>query len=214
MSRLQRAAADLTDDELRTLASHIARRCLEVERGLRPPDHLRALADPMIRARWRTKIRFGRFRGGPPAGDDVARPRVSRLAEDRAIATVVTRTEGPRWGAVTFELRAVGSTWHVTDLQRLLAASHYRDVPGRELDEPMSLEDRAGRAVEEQRLVRAALATTRRRLDELDGDAPGRDVIEHQHAYLQRALEGLDRELADLRSRQQLRRAVLGFRRA
>lgn len=208
MTAPKRRAADLTDDELRTLASHIARICLEVERGLRPPEHLRALADRATSARWRAGVKVGRFRGGPPVRQDIGPPQLSRLSEDHAIATVVTRTEGARWGAVTLQLRAAGSKWHVADLQRLLAAAHYRAPSARDLDDPVSLEDRIGRSAEEQRLGRAALAAVQRRLDELGGDSPGRDEAEHQLAYLKRALADLDRELYDLRSRRDLRRVV------
>lgn len=208
MTPPKRRAADLSDDELRTLASHIARICLEVERGLRSPDHLRALADPATSARWRAGVKIGRFRGGPPVRQDVGPPQLSRLSDDHAIATVVTRTEGARWGAVTLQLRAAGTKWHVADLQRLLAAAHYRGPRSRDVDDPISLDDRIDRSAEEQRLGRAALAAARRRLDDLGDAAPGRDAVERQVAHLKRALAHLERELSDLRSRRDLRRAV------
>jgi len=210
---MTRPAADLTDDEIRMLASHIARLCLEVERGLRSPDHLRQLADPHKPSRWTRALKVGRFHGGPPVPADIGPPHLSRIREDHAVVTVVTRTEGLRWGAITLQLRARGTTWHIADLQRLLAAAHYRSGQARAPVDEMSLDEKIQRASAERRLVGAALATVRRRLRDLHDPDARRGAIQSQADYLQRALGDLDRELLDLCSRDHARLTVEQMRR-
>lgn len=113
-------AAMPTDDQLHVILRFVARICLEVERGLRPPAHLHGFVDPGTTLR-PDAITLGRFRGGPVLDDHIGQPHLSRLGDSHIVATVVTRIEAERWGALTLRLRAYQGRWWIADLQRLLA---------------------------------------------------------------------------------------------
>lgn len=198
--------AVLTDEQLGDILRFVARTCLEVERGLRPPAHLHALMDPA--QRWAQPPQLGRFRGGPVQDDQIGRPQISRLTDTHIVATVTTRTEANRWGALTLRLRATGARWRVADLHRLLAATHYRTPPTVRAGRDVSPEVLSERLAEERRLAHAAHSATRRRLGDLNPDAPGYRAARDLDRYWKGKLTELDRELAVFSSRQQTREHV------
>lgn len=196
-----------TDDQLADILRFVARTCLEVERGLRPPEHLEQLMGRAAADRWSRVGRLGRFRGGPVVDTDLGSPRWSRLTDSCVTATVVTRTEGDRWGALTFRLEAERGHWRIAELQRLLAAAHYRTTGDRRAPEPAPA-DRLASVTEERKLARAALAATRQRLAELRG-APGVRAVRDLVRYWRRKVAELDRELTELATRRDTRQTVI-----
>jgi hypothetical protein len=201
MNSDERQPTDLQDRQLRTVVTYIARLCLEVERGLRPPDHLRQLTDPRANGLVRRRINVGNFTGGPVRRQDIGPPQLSRLTDEHAIATVVTRTEGNRWGALTIGLRAEQGRWYVVDLKRVLASRHYRTGPDQTVDRQPSPEETIRSVTAEQRLVEAAYRATRRRLDDFAPRTKGRSEMKRQVERWQRRMAELDVELAALRRR-------------
>lgn len=188
----------LSDDQLRILVGYVARVCLEVERGLRPPEHLYRLSAP--RADHLRRIQPGRFRGGAVVARDIGPPEISRLSDGHVLATIVTRTEGSRWGALTLRLRAEHGRWYVADLQRLLAAAHYRTAPQRDVPE-VPLDTRIRQVAEERRVVAAALTASNRRVDELGTGGPGTAETRRQAQRWSTLATELDRELRTLKDR-------------
>lgn len=187
-------ATAASDEQLRQLVSYLARTCLEVERGLRPPDHLRGLMPPRARDEWRVDRHLGRFRAGPVTKNDVGPPMLSRLAADAVVATVTTRTEGDRWGAITLRLRADGHHWRLADVQRLLASTHYRQAAvSTTLRAQVPIDEQISELTEERRLVDAALAATTRRLDELSKGDPKRARVR----AMQRTWKSISLDLAE-----------------
>jgi hypothetical protein len=174
-------SALLSDEQLAGILRFVARTCLEVERGLRPPAHLRALMDPAIAHAWAQPGKLGRFRGGPVQAGQIGQPQVSRLTDTHIFATVVTCTEGDRWGAISLELRAQRGRWRIADLQRLLAATQYHTAPT--AAEFRGSHDDLPHVAEERRLAEAALGATRRRLADLTPDAPGHRVAQDLVRY-------------------------------
>ncbi len=191
-----------TDAQLADILRFIARTCLEVERGLRPPAHLGSLMDPTQRCIQPGQL--GRFGGGPVQNNHIGQPQISRLTDTHIVATIVTRTEGDRWGALTLKLRAHGGRWRVADFQRLLAVAHYRTPPTTRV--AVRSGDPIAHIAEARRMVAAAHEATTRRLADLVPDAPGyraaRDLVRHW----QRKLGELDRQLVDFKTRQQTRK--------
>lgn len=189
--------AQATDEQLRDIARYLARLCLEVERGMRPPDHLARFLDPPTRRRWQPRTKIGRFAGGPVRPRDIGIPQVSRPTDLHAFISVATNTEAGRWGALSFEMRCRSGRWHVTDIQRLLAATHYRSTPRiaseRGPDRPL------GSVSEERRLAGAALRASERRLDELAPNQPGYRQTSQLARTWRRMVADLDREIADIR---------------
>lgn len=202
------AAATLTDEQLADIVRFIARTCLEVERGLRPPHHLLRLMDPPTALRWRRQELIGRFDGGPVQRQDIGLPRLSRLSHDHVIGTITTRTQGDRWGALTLRLRSDDRRWRLAEVQRLLAAGHYRTSLTNMGSMELPLKDRLARANVERRLVDAALRATSRRLADLPSTDPGRRSIGQLVSAWRRIGGEIDQELADLRTRLLARQTV------
>lgn len=190
-----------TDQQFADMLRFIARTCLEVERGLRPPAHLTSLMDPTQRLIQPGQL--GRFGGGPVQNNHIGQPQISRLTDTHIVATVVTRTDGERWGALTLKLRAHGGRWRVADLQRLLAVAHYRTPPTTRVAVPAM--DPITHIAEARRMVAAAHEATARRLAELTPDAPGYRAARDLSRHWQRKLAELDRQLADVKPRPQQR---------
>ena len=190
-----------TDDQLADILRFVARTCLEVERGLRPPAHLTSLMDPTQRLIQPGQL--GRFGGGPVQNNHIGQPQISRLTDTHIVATVVTRTDGERWGALTLKLRTHGGRWRVADLQRLLAVAHYRTPPTTRVAVPAM--DPITHIAEARRMVAAAHEATARRLAELTPDAPGYRAARDLSRHWQRKLAELDRQLADVKPRPQQR---------
>lgn len=195
------AARTPTDVQLTDILRFVARTCLEVERGLRPAAHLTSLMDPTQRIIHPGQL--GRFGGGPVQNSHIGQPQISRLTDTHIVATVVTRTEGDRWGALTLKLRAHGGRWRVADLHRLLAVTHYRTPPTTRVAVPAG--DPIKHIAEARRMVAAAHEATARRLAELTPDAPGYRAAHDLARHWQRKLGELDRQLRDLKPRQQKR---------
>lgn len=152
---------------------------------------------------------IGRFHGGAVHDDQVGEPRLTRLGDGEVVATVVTRTEGDRWGAITLRMKATEQgRWRITDLQRLLAATHYRAGPSQAIPAEVAAARRLELVAEDRRMAAAAHQATTRRLADLTRGAPGhratRDLVRSWAAKLAE----LDRELADLRSRHDARQQI------
>jgi hypothetical protein len=185
-----------TDDQLADILRFVARTCLEVERGLRPPTHLTKLMHPEERLLQPGQL--GRFRGGPVRDDHIGQPQFSRVTDTHIIATVVTRTEGDRWGALSLQLGPREGRWHIAGLQRLMAATHYRnpsrtpDVPAREV---------GAHVVEDHRLAEAAYVATTRRLHDLAPGSSGYRAALDLSRHWQRTLRDLDHQLAEYKTR-------------
>ena len=184
-----------TDDELADILRFVARTCLEVERGLRPPAHLTSFMSPVDRVLQPDQL--GRFRGGPVRDGDIGQPQLSRLSDTHIIATVVTRTEGDRWGALSLELRPQEGRWRIAGLQRLLAAAHYRTPPATAV---LELRDARADVAEARRMAEAAYSATSKRLAELTPGSPGYRAALDLRRYWQRSLRDLDHRLAEFGS--------------
>lgn len=118
-----------TDQQLADIVGYLARLCLESERGLRPTEQLTRFMDPDAALRFRRLLALGRYEGGPIRPPDLGPPHLTRHADGTVYATVVTRTEGHRWGALTLKLREQDGRFLIADIRRLLAAT--RPAPGR-----------------------------------------------------------------------------------
>lgn len=196
-----------TDDQLCDLVRFLARTCVEVERGLRPPDQLAQFIHPDTLAAWRNTHPIGRFAGGPLRPGDVGVPHITRIRDDLVRASITTRTDPHRWGALVFELRQARGRWAVANLQRLLAATHYRTGDQPEILE-VPLEHRIEAATSERTLVEAAHRATRTRLAELAPSDPARQATERLAASWERIRADLDRELNTLRASLELRQTL------
>jgi len=115
------APRQATDRQLADMVNYLARLCLEVERGLRPPAQIKQYMSPSMALRFDGFVTLGRFRGGPVQPADVGQAHVARQRDGSVIASVVTRTEGPRWGALSFRLQPQEGLWRIADARRLLA---------------------------------------------------------------------------------------------
>lgn len=199
--------ADLSDRQLADVVRYVARLCLEVERGLRPPDHLLQLMDRATLDRFRRAGRLGRFTGGPVTRHDLGPPHLARPADGRVEATITTRTDRGRWGALLLRLQRHDDRWTVGQIQRLLATGHYRPPTRQPSPSELPLELRQQRLAEERTLAEAALTATRRRLQELTRGGPGYAMTATQARTWQHVIRGLDREAVQLRSRIDARHA-------
>ena len=191
-----------TDQQVTDILRFIARACLEVERGLRPPGHLLNLMNPGTGLRWASRNKIGRFHGGPVRDDQIGEPRFTRHGDGAVAATVVTRTEGDRWGAITLRIEAdEQGRWRIADLQRLLAASHYRAGPSQKVTSEVAATRRPDFVGGDRRLVEAAHQALTRRLADLTPGAPGYRATRDLVGQWATKLAELDRERAELTSR-------------
>lgn len=118
------APREATDRQLADMINYLARLCLEAERGLRPPSQLERYMDPSIALRFDAFVTLGRFHGGPVQPSDLGQAHVARQPDGSVLASIVTRTEGRRWGALCFRLQPrEQGLWRVADARRLLANS-------------------------------------------------------------------------------------------
>lgn len=195
-----------TDDQLDDMVRFIARTCLEVERGLRPPGQLTRFLDPATAHSWRRANPIGRFDAGPVLRRDIAHPQITHVNDDLVRASVTTRTDRRRWGALTFELRRDGARWTVANLQRLLAATRYRT--GGDITLEIPLEHRIRSAIDERTLVDAALNATNRRLTDLSKSDPAWQPTKQMARSWEHIRGDLDHELADLKTKLDLRQTI------
>jgi hypothetical protein len=198
-----------TDEQVADILRFIARTCLEVERGLRPPGHLLELMDSDTGLRWSKPGKLGRFHGGPVQDDQIGEPHLTRLGVGEVVATVVTRTEGDRWGAITLRLQAdEAGRWRIADLQRLLARSHYRAGLTQTVTPEVAATRRPDFVAEDRRMAEAAHQAVTRRLADLTRGAPGYRATRDLVRYWASKLAELDRELAELTSRHDTRQQI------
>ena len=191
------------DDQLERIARFVARVCLEVERGLRPPAHLLALMDPAHAPRTQRPPGLGRFAAGPVLDSHIGPAHLSRIDPRTAIANVVTRTEGDRSGALNLRLVSTQGRGRVAAVRRILPSTHRR-LPRRTADgEPT--QDRLAFTEEDHRLASAALAATGKRLAELDPATPGHVATQELVGHWTSKVAELDRELVTLQRQSRLR---------
>lgn len=118
-----------SDRQLADIVGYLARLCLEAERGLRAAKQLTRFMEPDAALRFRGLLALGRYEEGPIRPTDVGPPHLTRHADGTVFATVVTRTEGHRWGALSLKLRERDGRFLIADIRRVLAAT--RRPPGR-----------------------------------------------------------------------------------
>ncbi len=112
-------AKNFTDAELRQVAEYVARRYLEVERGLRGKECLQSLlsSEAYTKQFDAAASRFGK--GGVVRQTDLGRMSFQRPEVDRVHIAIPARQEGGYWGALVMELRANDrGAWRVTELTR------------------------------------------------------------------------------------------------
>lgn len=129
-------ATQFTDDQLRQIAEFIARRYLEVERGIRPRQSLRRYLSPDAYARqtFEGAARFGS--GGVVRQTDLGQMVFQRLQPDLVHIAIPARQEGDRWGALVMEMHAdPKGVWRVTELTRAQDRNVVREQPLRPASE-------------------------------------------------------------------------------
>lgn len=112
-------ARDFTNAELRQIAGLVARRYLEVERGLRSRQSLRRFLSPEAYNRQviGNPSRFGN--AGIVRQDDLGQMVFQRPRPDRVHIAIPARQDRDRWGALVMELgRDARGAWRVTELIR------------------------------------------------------------------------------------------------
>ena len=195
--------------DLEKIVWFIAKTTLEIERNLREPDQLLPFMPTAAWQRWQQTRPPGAFRGGAVTKRDLGPPHVQPTSQLGAIATITTRTDPGRWGALTLKLNGRHGRWLVTDLQRLLAARHYHRSPATELGRSERLlELEIQRAHLDREHANAALTAITRRLPELrKGSALHRDASQQAQRW-RRIVDELTIELDGLRGRQQSRSTI------
>lgn len=203
-------ATHLDERRLRTAVYRIARVYLEVERGLRPPDHLKRILGRKEYERHRREPMEIRHHGaGPVIPDDVRGIRIDRSVGGHITASVNAREIGDRWGALTVHLKERRDGWVIDHLDRL----HRRGLDAEQKPttvEPLDLEGRTAYVAEELRLVSSARRGTKQRLDDLiasaSSDNATRQLRDQLKVWTERQTE-LERELTELRERAEIHRS-------
>jgi len=110
---------EFTDDELRLVAEFVARRYLEVERGLRPRQDLRRFLTEEAYEQQHDQEASRFNRAGMVAQSDLGQMIFQRPRADRAHVAIPARQDRDRWGALVMELGAdPHGVWRVTELTR------------------------------------------------------------------------------------------------
>jgi hypothetical protein len=194
-----------TDQQVAAIVRHLARKQLEIERGLRPPEHLAPHLTPAAYRLMRLRPREHFPRGGPVHPKDLSGVRLSRYPDGHVYATVSTREQDDRWGAITMQLKlGPDGRFVVSELERVRPRPMERETSQ---EQHQDLEQQIGRADDERRLTEAALRAEEKRLSLTDQGAVRAEAKDLVSAYESR-LSDLDTELRDLRARQQARAAV------
>lgn len=195
-----------TDEQLRAAVSRIARIYLEVERGLRSPDHLKPLMGTRAYDQLRRDPMETRHPGvGPVVPADLGRIVIDRNLPRQVTATVATREFDDRWGGLVIHLQQRRDGWVVDALDRL----HRRGLEAEQRPTTVASGDVTERiriVEQERRLVQGAHGATVSRLDDLDRDLDlDDDHREQQRRELlkqadrwQSRLDELDMELDEL----------------
>lgn len=196
-----------TDQQVAAVVRHLTRLHLEVERGLRPPEHL----DPMMSdhayriLRTRNRTHFPN-QGPVDPTRDLGHVRISRYPDGRIFASIATREEGDHWGAVTMQLHpTVRGQLQITELSRLRRGemAHQR----RPTDLSLGLVGQIRRAEDERRAVEAACLAEQRR----PGTGGPDDQAQADGRMIQpltRRLHELDAELQALLKRLEVHKAL------
>ncbi|MBY5161482.1 Rv3235 family protein [Salsipaludibacter albus] len=178
-------ARHLTDDQIVEVIGSLVRLHLEVERGLRPPQHLAPYLTPAAQRQIQLNPRRVFPHGGPVHPRDIGTPQLTRYADGRIHASLTAREQHDRWSAILLQL--------TTGRDGQLAVSELQRVPQRPL----------ARHVE-----RSAQSDLRGLLEWVERE---RDIVEAGHVAEREAgsstsrhasrLAELDREVADLQTR-------------
>ena len=205
-------ATQLDERRLRTVVYRIARLYLEVERGLRPPDHLKRILGRKEYGRHRREPMETRHHGaGPVIPDDIRGIRIDRNTNGHITASVTAREKGDRWGAITMHLKERREGWVVDHLDRI----HRRGLEAEQNPttvEPLDFDRRAAYVAEELRLVTSARRSAEQRLDDLTAstvaDATTMRPLRNQLALWTERQAGLEDELTQLRERADIHRRL------
>ena len=211
--------AEPSDRQLRAFLYHIAHVYLEVERGLRSPDHLERYLTAAEYRRHRTLRINARDRARESVlPTDIGHIHIDRHLQGQITAAIPTREIGDHWGALVLHLAHRREGWRIDQLQRLdrpnIARETTPSAPG-----ATDLEQRISRVEEERKLVQAAHRATTSRIKDLraagNRDADGKQDLRQQRqlqrTWKRRAVE-LDHELDQLHRRRQLARETRGNR--
>ena len=194
-----------TDQQVAAIVRHLARKQLEIERGLRPPDHLAPHLTPAAYRLMRLRPREHFPRGGPVHPKDLSGVRLTRYPDGHVYATLSTREQDDRWGAITLQLKpGPDGRFVVSELERVRPRPMQRETAP---EQHQDLEQQIRRAEDERRLTEAALRAENKRLASTDKPAARAEARDLVSAYTSR-LSDLDAELRDMRARQQTREAV------
>lgn len=196
---------ELTDEQMVTFVHSVAHIYMEVERGLRDPQHLQRLMTRAEFERHRQLPPDERLRpraAGPVRPGDIGKIRIDRTHPREITAAIPTRESGERWGSLVIDLRQVGDGWLVTRLERLQRRGLEPTQEG--VAEPgRSLDDRVRQVKTELRLVHSAQRATEAQLDEAVDEAT-RQELEGQARRWEAKAEELGAELAELERNRQL----------
>jgi hypothetical protein len=200
---------DPTDRQVRAQVYKIVRVYLEIERGLRPPDHLEKYLTPAEYRRHRSRPQHPAARPRETIlPTDIGHIRLDRHLPDQITATIPTREIGEHWGALVLHFaRNHTGRWRIDQLERLARPSVARD-PQQPPEPRKDLEEQIRDIEGERRLVDAAHRATTTRLRELRaaGADPDRirELRQQQRTWKTRRDE-LDTELDQTRSTRRLR---------
>lgn len=201
-----------TDRELGTLLYRIAHTYLEVERGMRPPQHLQRLLTIAEYYRHRQQPAQDRLpAAGPVVPTDIGQIRFDRTLRGDVAAVVPTREVSQRWGALTIQLRKTPNGWLVSHLQRVQRRTLTREADS-PIPEPEDITQRIQRVEDERGLVESAHQAVKARLADLrngrqDKGASQPELSQQEQVWARRIKE-LDHELVQLRRRVQFREAL------
>lgn len=208
------AVNEPSDQMLRRVAYSIARMYMEIERGLRSPEHLQpVLTKPAYLVFRRTTMPQRFPNAGPVLPTDIRGITVNRHVAGQATISMTTREEEDRWGAIVLHLRAPkgpGDSWKADQLERI--RRHRRELAReRETPEPVGLPERISRVEQERNLSEAAGRAVAARLKELKAlpeEQQDRDEMKglrQQRRRWSAKVKELDEEMLDLRRRHALR---------
>lgn len=208
------AAPEPTDQQLRRVAYSIARMFMEIERGLRPPEHIEGLLTKPAYLWFRRTPLPRRFpNSGPVLPTDIRGIHISRHLPGQVTASMTCREQDDRWGAIVLHLRAPrrpGETWKADQLQRLVNSRHeLRRDP--EIEGPPDLTERIRLVQEERTLAEGARGAAFARLKELrqlpadEQDKPAMKVLRQQQMFWSAKVRELDDEILGLKQTQLLR---------
>lgn len=197
---------ELNRQQLRAVLYKIAQTYLEVERGLRPPEHLQRFLTPYEYQRHRAEPRRPKPPAGPVSPHDIGRIIINDDGTDRIRASILIRQTDDRWSALVSDLRRGPAGWQVETLDRLERRT------GRQITRDVSAPDddlraATGRVENERLAVATAKEAIEQRLEQLDGRTTEARALRPELQRWTRCLQDLDDELAALRNAEQVRSA-------